>query len=180
MKKLSRKSAAHAFLVLLALAAAPPAHAEKVTFDHRLYPPLKAVLDGGDSDMVAFDPSNPRYVVDLIAIKGKSARDWDEALEIIVRAPDKGMSKAQDWLQELAEKSDARCPGKFSVLAEEGSSITVERLNAGCATAGAQSTITRILTGKRSLFMIRAIIKGTPDPVSREQWLSLMASAHIE
>ena len=76
-----------------------PAWAERLQFDHRLYPPLKQVLDEGDADMVLFDNSKPARLVDLIAVKGKSARNWTEALEIVATLPPKEASGgARGWM----------------------------------------------------------------------------------
>ena len=88
-----------AFSALLALAS--PALAEKLSFDHRLVPPLKAVLDSGNAAMIDYNGSNPRYVTDVIAVRGHSAKDWDEALVIIARAPSNKVQTAGQWLEEL-------------------------------------------------------------------------------
>lgn len=165
---------------LLMLVAAVPAHAEKLVFDHRIYPPLKAVLDSGDAAMIAFDGSNPRYVVDLIAVQGKSTTDWNEALEIIARAPSKKVSTAQDWLAELNARADRHCPNTVRTIAEDASSITFERSVKDCPAERADTTIGRILIGKRSLFLMTVLVKGVPDAATRQQWLDLLNSAHID
>ncbi|MDE2435748.1 MAG: hypothetical protein KGM49_05770 [Sphingomonadales bacterium] len=165
---------------ILLLAAAVPAHAEKLSFDHRLYPPLKAALDSGDADRVAYDASNPRYVIDLIAITGKSAANWSEALEIIARTPEKKVRTARDWVAELRGQAGGSCSTSQTTIAEDRASITFERHSPNCATARAETTITRVLAGKRSLFAVSFLLKGAPDEATRRQWLALLASAHIE
>lgn len=162
------------------MALASPAHAEKLSFDHRLYPPLKAVLDGGDADRIAYDASNPRYVVDLIAVQGKSATDWSEALEIIARTPAQKVRTARDWFAELRGRSDRLCPNTVTAIAEDAASITFERHSPACTAERAETALTRVLAGKRSLFAVSFLFKGVPDAATRRQWLALLASAHIE
>lgn len=169
-----------AVAALMVLAAAYPAKAEKLVFDHRLYPPLKAVLDGGDPGMIAYNASNPRYVVDLIAVKGKSASDWSEALEIIARSPNKAVRTARDWADEIRTKEDRACRATILPIADDAQSLTFERQSPGCKDARAPLTITRVVAGKRSLFLLTVLFKNAPDPAAREQWLALLRSARIE
>lgn len=95
------------FFALLLIAT--PALAEKLVFDHRLSPPLKAVLDSGDASMISYNASNPRNVVDLIAVRGKSASDWSEALVIIARTPDRKVRDAGEWIAELQREAQSKC-----------------------------------------------------------------------
>lgn len=165
---------------LASLAMAMPAQAEKLTFDHRIHARLKAVLDSGDTGMIDFNNANPRYVVDLIAVEGRSAQDWTQALEIIARTPAGKVKTSREWAREIQTGPVAACKPVIETLAEDGNSITFERRAPNCPAARAETTITRIVQGKRSLFLLSALIKGTPDRASREQWLALLASAHLE
>jgi hypothetical protein len=162
--------------VLLLLAA--PAQADKLVFDHRLYPPLKAVLDGGQQDMVFYDSSNPRYVVDRIAITGKSATDWTEALEIIARTPTRTVRTVADWIAELRRQADRVCRNQVSTIAEDAMSVTFERRSPNCPGERAPVAIYRIVAGQRSLFMLAVLSKGELTETARSQWLALLASAH--
>lgn len=157
-----------------------PASAEKLTFDHRKHAELKAVLDSGDPNMIDFNNKNPRYVVDLIAVKGKSAKDWTEALEIVARTPNAKVRNAKDWAAELGRGAIARCKPAITTLAEDDTSITFELVAPSCPSARAETTITRIVQGKRSLFLLSALIKGVLDQTTRQQWLALLSSAHLE
>ena len=156
------------------------AHAEKLSFDHRLYPPLKAVLDSGDTGMIAYDGRDPRYVTDLIAVKGTSAENWTEALEIIARLPARNARDAREWAGSLQRAAPSGCKAQFTTIAEDAQSITFSRSLPDCPAARAETTITRIVQGKRSLFLLSVLIKGKPDEAARLQWLALLASAHIE
>lgn len=170
-----------AMLGLVVLALAVPAEAERLTFDHRLQPQLKAVLDGGDPAKVEYDASNPRYVVDRIVVRGKSAADWSELLEIIARTPAKAVRSADDWMAELRRKSDARCANSVDVLARDESSITFERqATAPCPAEPVRHSLYRVVAGKRSLFLLAVHEKGALDEVVRQQWLAMLASAHID
>jgi hypothetical protein len=171
---------------LAALLASAPvaAQAEQLEFDHRLYPPLKQVLDSGDAGMVKFDASNPRRLVDLIAVRGKSARDWTEALEIVATLPFPQLGSAQAWMEFQRGEAVKRCPGAntatFKVIAQDDYSITFERQSPGCRAERAETGIYRLLTGKRSWFQLVVLSKAPLDPAARDQWLALLASAKFK
>ena len=165
---------------LLALVMISPAHAEKLTFDHRIYPPLEAVINSGRDEMVRFDDSNPKYLVDRIAIQGKSADDWTEALDIIVRLRARRMSTPADWAQEIQRRARSRCPSEFTTLAQDAISLTFERRSTGCPAGTAQTGLYRIVAGRSSLFMLNAMIVGDVSEQTRQQWLELLRSAHLD
>jgi hypothetical protein len=162
------------------LICASPALAERLVFDHRVVPPLKAVFDSGNPAMVSYNDSNPANVVDVIAVRGKSASDWTEALVIIVRMPDKAIATPADWLAQLKRDAAARCPAEFTVLAEDATSLTFERRSTGCPAGYPPVAIYRLVAGKTSLFLLAAMAKDGFAPGSREQWLAMMATAHLE
>lgn len=159
---------------------AGPALAESMTFDHRMQPQLKAVLDSGDASKVNFDASNPRYVVDRIAVQGKSAAEWNELLEIIARTPTRGMRTAEDWMAELRRQADARCPNTVQVIAQDAGSVTFERrVLSACAAEPAPLSLYRVIAGSRSLFLLAVHEKGALADDVRQQWLAVLASAHL-
>ncbi|WP_310533780.1 hypothetical protein [Novosphingobium sp.] len=167
---------------LAALLAGVPiaAQAEQLEFDHRLYPPLKQVLDSGNSDMVAFDAKNPSRMVDLIAVRGKSAKTWTEALEIVAILPVPKVETAQAWMDIQRSAALARCPATFKVIAQDDISITYERQSPSCRAERAETGIYRLITGKRSWFQLTVLSKTPLDAAARDQWLALLASAHFK
>ena len=171
-----RCAALFAGLVLLAA----PALAERLVFDHRLSPPLKAVLDSGDAAMIDYNNSNPRNVVDLIAVRGKSAQDWTEALVIIARTPDSKVRTAGDWSAKLQREARAKCSSTFTELARDEVSITYERRSTGCPAGYPPIALYRAVGGKKSLFLLAVLVKDDLSETARGQWLALMSSAHLE
>lgn len=163
-------------LVLLA----SPVQAERLKFDHRLSPALKAALDANDPALIDFNDSNPRYVTDLIAVQGKSAKDWTEALLIVARAPDKKVRTVADWVAELQDEGQRRCPSTFRTLAGDGGSATFERVSTGCQVGYPNVALYRIVAGTRSLFLLGFLSKGEPSQATRQQWAAVLASAAIE
>lgn len=166
------------FLIAL-LFVSTPALAERLEFDHRLYPPLQQVLDSGDMDMIEFENKNPTRLVDLIAIKGKSARNWTEALEILSIPRPSEVQDAESWMALLQRQSQARCPATFEVIAEDENSVTYERRSANCPAERASFGLYRLVAGKRSWFQLSVLVKGELEPAARSQWLALLASAHL-
>ena len=164
---------------MLAILLASPAHAEKLTFDHRTYPPLEAVLDSGRAEMVQFDDSNPKYVTDRIAIQGTSAEHWTEALDIIVRSRGPKMKSSADWAGEIRQNAGALCASTFTTIAEDANSLTFQRHSTGCPAGVAQSGLYRIVAGRKSLFMLNAFTIGEMSEPMRQQWLVLLRSAHL-
>ncbi len=160
---------------------ATPALAEQLTFDHRLSLPLKAVLDSGDPARIDFNDSNPRYVTDVIAVRGRSASEWTEALVIIARTPDRrGVHTAAQWLAELRTQAERRCQSDFRIIAEDAVSVTFERTSTGCPADYPPVALYRTVTGSRSLFLLAAMARDNLSEQSRQEWLALLASAHLE
>ncbi len=163
---------------LLLLAA--PALAEKLTFDHRLSPALKAVLDSGDAGMLDYNTATPRNVLDLIPVRGKSAKDWTEALVIIARTPDRKVLNAADWTAQLQREAKAKCTSTFTELARDDRSITFERRSVGCRSGYPPIALYRAITGQHSLFLLAVLVKDDLSESSRGQWLAMISSAHLE
>lgn len=166
--------------MLGALLLASPLQAERLKFDHRLSPPLKAVFDNGDPAMIEFNDKNPRYVTDLIAIQGKSAKDWTEALLIVARTPDRKVRTISEWVAELQAEGQRRCASTFRTLSEDPASITFERRSTGCAAGYPPVALYRVVAGRQSLFLLGFLHKAAPSPQIEEQWRAVLASAVIE
>ncbi|MEY4237532.1 MAG: hypothetical protein RL339_133 [Pseudomonadota bacterium] len=166
--------------LLGALLLASPLHAERLKFDHRLSPPLKAVFDGGDPAMIDYNDKNPRYVTDLIAIQGKSAKNWTEALLIVARTPDKKVRTVAQWVAELQGEGQRRCASTFQILAEDERSTTFERRSSGCAAGYPPVALYRVISGKQSLFLLGFLHKGEPSAEAQGQWRAVLASASID
>ena len=164
-------------VILLMLAT--PVSAEQLHFDHRLYPPLKAIFDNKRQDMIHFNDSNPKYVVDRIAIQGTSADVWTEALDIIARSPSKDVKTADDWFAEIRSKAEKACPSQFEILARDDISITFSRRSTNCAADKVQFALYRIVAGKKSLFLLNAINRDDMSEATRKQWLELLNSARL-
>jgi hypothetical protein len=165
---------------LALIASTTPARAEKLEFDHRLYPPLQEVLDSGDKDMLLFDDRNPARLVDLIAIRGKSAKNWTEALEIVALVRPRDVSTAKDWFEIIRTTANRRCPNTISIIAEDAVSVTFQRLSPNCPAERAETGLYRLVAGQRSWFQLAVLVKGEMDETSRGQWLALLASAHLD
>jgi len=80
----------------------------------------------------------------------------------------------------LQSQSEARCKASFTVLAEDANSITFERRSSSCAAERAPLGIYRLVAGKRSWFQLSVLEKGELEDAARQQWLALLASAHLE
>jgi hypothetical protein len=169
-----------AILCFLPMLAASPAHAERLLFDHHLYPQIGAVLDSGRKEMVIFNDRNPKYVFDRIAIQGSSAENWTEALEIIVRTPEKSVKSPSDWIRQIGAGTTANCASQITSVAEDETSLTVMRQVPACSGAPAETALYRIVAGRKSLFLLGARYKGEMDQAMRGRWLSVLASARVE
>ena len=180
MKRFSRSFTLRSAPVLAMAMLAAPVSAEQLSFDHRLVPPLKAVLDGGNAAMIDYNASNPRYVTDVIAVRGRSASDWDEALVIIVRTPNRQVGTVQAWQDDLRRDAARRCEATLSSIASDAISATFERSSATCPGDYPPHAIYRIVQGQRSLFLLAVLSREVISPQAREQWLALLASAHLE
>ncbi len=165
--------------LLLAILLASPVHAEKLEFDYQIYPPLEAVLNGGRTEMLRYDDSNPKYVTDRIAIQGTSVDHWTEALDIIVRSRGPKMKSSADWAGEIQQNWRAVCASEFTTIAEDVNSLTFLRHSTGCPAGTAQTGLYRIVAGRKSLFLLNAFTIGEMAESMRRQWLELLRSAHL-
>lgn len=170
----------HLAALLGAMLLTSPLQAERLKFDHRLSPQLKAVFDSGDPGMIDFNDSNPRYVTDLIAIEGKSAKDWADALLIVARSPDKKVRTVGEWVAELQGESQRRCASEFRSVAQDATSVTFERRSAGCASGYPPVALYRVIAGKQSLFLLGFLRKTEPTAQTRREWQAVLASATID
>lgn len=157
-----------------------PALADKMVFDYRLSPELKAVLDSGDPAMIDYNASNPRNLVDTIAVRGHSAHDWLEALVIVSRTPDRKISGAAQWREAIEREARARCKATFTPIAQDVGSLTFERRSTDCPAGYPVRALYRVIEGKGTLFMLAVLVKDGLEETRREQWLAMMASAHLE
>jgi hypothetical protein len=167
-------------LIALALVAAP-AHAEKLSFDYRIYPRLNAAMDENRDGGIHYEDASPKYVFDRILVQGNSAQDWREALEIWVMPRGKKLQSAADWYARYQKQESAGCNGEWSEVARDDISVTFTRNYTDCpAGSGRLSGIYRMVLGKKTVYLLKALYRGDLDTVSRQQWLALMASAHID
>jgi hypothetical protein len=166
-------------LLVFALLSAPAA-AEQLHFDHRLYPALKLVFDEKREEMIAYDNRNPGYVIDRIAVRGKSASSWTEALDIIARVPTKDVATVEDWRREIELKVGKACPTQFETIAKDDISITFSRRSVNCGADKVQVALYRIVKGPKSMFLLNPIYRGDMNDAMRQQWLALLASARLE
>lgn len=167
-------------LAALLAVSAVPALADKLAFDHRLYPPLYAVFESGDADMINFNDKNSAYVVDLVVVRGKSTRNWTEAMVIIARSPDKRVRTAAGWVEELKAQAQAECASTFEIITQDENSITFIRRSQGCRSGYPATAIYRVVQGSTSLFLLGAMSKDGFTPDSQRGWLALLASARLE
>jgi hypothetical protein len=168
------------FLPLALLGIATPALADKLVFDHRIYQPLKDAFESGNADLIAYNDKNPAYVTDLVVVRGKSTKNWTEAMIIIARRPDAKVPAPAEWMAELQRQADAQCPSQFTVIAQDEGSITLERQSRGCPANYPQWALYRIVQGKPSLFLLGAMSKDGFTPEARKAWLALFASARLD
>lgn len=170
----------HLATLLGAMLLTSPLQAERLKFDHRLSPQLKAVFDSGDPDKIDFNDSNPHYVTDLVAIEGKSAKDWTEALLIVARTPDKKVRTVNEWVSELQGESQRRCASEFRTVAQDLASVTFERHSTGCAAGYPPVALYRVVAGKQSLFLLGFLRKAEPSAQIMQEWQAVLASATID
>ena len=79
------------------------------------------------------------------------------------------------------KQESAGCIGEWTEVARDDISVTFTRNYTDCpAGSGRLSGIYRMVLGKKTVYLLKALYRGDMDAASRQQWLALMASAHID
>ncbi|MDE2619355.1 MAG: hypothetical protein KGL54_04240 [Sphingomonadales bacterium] len=163
-----------------ALLAASAAQAERLDIDHRLYAPLHAAMEQPHDGTVFYQASPSGAVFDRILITGTSAQnDWTEALELVT-VPRKSQAKTpQAWLAGFRPQQESNCPARISVIGEDEISLTFSLDAPACAGGQPLNGLYRVIYGRKTVYLVGAKLKGAMSPAQSEQWLALLASAHL-
>lgn len=168
-----------ALLAGFASLASTPALADRLVFDHSLYPALQEAFRDQERNVRYIVSDNPRYIFDRIKVRGRSLDDFTEALEIMVTRREQGVQSVSDWYDSYRREQDANCASDWQTLAQDAASITFVRTTRGCPDYDGQTRIYRTVLGERSVYMLTAISRGEMAQPLRETWLTLLASARL-
>ncbi len=172
----------HALVLLAALGVgmATPAQAERLDIDHRLYAPLHAAMENPREGTIFYDASQPGRLFDRILVRGTSAEhDWTEALELLVTRRNGKAKTPQDWLAGFQPASESACPATLSNLSADITSLTFALEAPPCPAGAPLTALYRVVLGRKSAYLVSAKVKGAMSATQREQWLALLASAHL-
>ncbi len=172
-----RTSFCGVFLLCLWLPCAG-AWAEGVTWQFEAYDRFNTVMVA-EEPIVYVEDREPVYRLTRYVVEGTSADAWTEALELLNTWRDDQPRKVAGWYARFREFSDAKCPSQWTVIAEDKTSLTFERVTGTCAEHEAQQALYRVLYGKEQVFTLIATRKGGMDEVTRANWLTLLATAKI-
>jgi hypothetical protein len=112
-------------------------------------------------------------------VRGRSPQNWDEVLEILIKPRPRQLTEPGQWLAEFRQAQDATCPSEWQVIAQDDISITFTRNAAHCAALRGQQRIYRAVLGNREVFLLGGFVRGEMSQADREQWLAVLASAHL-
>jgi len=169
-----------AFLAISLISMAQPAHAERLLFDHRANPDLKAVLDRKNDRLIHYEEKNGR-AFDRIVLQGQSAEtdDWTEALEITVSKRQRNLHSPADWFTAF-RRLRTPCPVEWSALASDELSLTFTGIASACAGRPARTAFYRVVLGQGSVYLLAAIVKGEVRPLQQQRWFALLVTARVE
>lgn len=168
-----------ALLAGLASLASTPALADRLVFDHSLYPALQEAFRDQERNVRYVVSDNPRYIFDRIKVRGRSLDDFTEALEIMVTSRGRDVQTIADWFERYRQEQDETCGSEWQTLAQDAASITFSRTTRGCPEYDGQTRIYRTVLGERSVYMLTAITRGEMAQPLRETWLTVLASARL-
>ncbi len=154
------------------------AWAEGVTWDFAANDRFNTVM-AAEEPIVYVEDREPLYVLQRFVVQGTSGVEWTEALEVLNTWRDDHPRKVAGWYARFKKQSDATCPGQWTVIAEDKTSLTFERITGACAEHEAQHAVYRVLYGEEQVFTLVATRKGGMDEVTRANWLTLLATAKI-
>ncbi len=169
------------FKILFAMLASisSPALAERLTLDHRSYPALSQAVMSARDDAIFYQDASPDFVLDRIMVRGRSASDWDEAIEMIVYPRGRKLSKLEDWYRGYTSAEQRSCPSRWTVIRQDEGGITFSRDRAQCADQSGQSRLYRAFMGKRHVFLVGGLYRGEMPEANKAQWLVVLDSARV-
>ena len=176
---LALRTALQMLCIVGMVALASQARAESVTWDYTLYPPLEAVMTGGDDSRIYTENRAPQYVLTRFVVNGASATAWQEAFEVLNTMRRDEPRKPKQWLERLRKERDAACPGEWHIIAEDDRSLTFERRTPDCPPHAAQTALYRVIYGPQQVFTLIATVKVDIPAESRTAWLEVLASADV-
>ena len=118
-------------------------------------------------------------MLDRIAVRGKSADDWSEALEIVVLTRPRKIAALADWFSAWQQSEDAICTSAWQTLSATPATMSFARSDARCPAQAGQQRIYRALWGKKNVYLLSGIVRGSMSAAQRAQWQVLLDTAKI-
>lgn len=119
------------------------------------------------------------WVLDRLVYEGTQA-DWTEALEVMQLYRKGQPETAQEFYADLQTASKERCPnGEWTVIGDDASTITYERVDPPCSGFPAQQSLNRILYGDDLVFVMMYTKRGAFSDDERGAIHRMLASAHV-
>jgi hypothetical protein len=167
-------------LVAVVLCCATPASAQNLSWDYAQYPAFQQLVEalgaGQRQEAMYVEDKTPVYVLQRFVIDGKSARDWTEALEVLITMRKAEPPTPAKWYARF-QAQGAQCPSQWTMIAQDKQSITFQRGSQACDPHPAQTGLYRVVYGKEQVFAMISTHKGALSKQKRAQILAMLATA---
>jgi hypothetical protein len=111
-------------------------------------------------------------------LEGESQEAWTSALEVLEFSKKGQPGNAADWLTAYRASGDENCPGAaWTVLQQDKDSVLYERETGACDGNAPQHSLSRVLYGKKQLFLLIFTTKGDLAAEDRDLWITTLGNA---
>jgi hypothetical protein len=151
---------------------------ERLSWTYDGYEKLAKLFESEEGPLYGEKESRRVYHLRFV-VEGESLEDWVEILETVSTRRKDEPKQVQLWLERFRVQGDKTCPGDWTIIDEQDTSITFLRSVDECPEFGAQDALYRVLYGKKKVFLIFATRKGRMSEDLQASWLRVLNSAEI-
>jgi hypothetical protein len=111
-------------------------------------------------------------------LEGESQEAWTSALEVMELSKKGQPESAADWFAAYRASGDEHCPGAtWAVVQQDKNSVLYERMTGECDGNPPQHSLSRVLYGKKQVFLLIFTTSGELSSEDRDLWITTLGKA---
>lgn len=111
-------------------------------------------------------------------LEGESQDAWTAALEVLEFSRKGQPGNATEWFEAYRASGDEHCPGAtWTVVQQDKNSVLYERETGECDGNAPQHSLSRVLYGKKQVFLLIFTTHGGLSTEDRDLWITTLGNA---